>query len=135
VIGSLRFLVEQLWPALAPAALLGCVVGAASGSSRPMRKIGAAALIFTLLLAAAGAAVSLSQQVDGMPGLWLDIGLLIVAAYGAGCLLGWVCRRITAGGAAPPPAAATPVTPAEPVSPATTAAPGAPAGAAAAPDR
>lgn len=101
MIGSLRFLVEQLWPALAPAALLGCAIGAAGGSSRPMRKIGAAALGFTLLLVAGGAIVSLSQQLDGMPALWLDIAMLIVGAYLAGCVLGWACRRMVPGGGRP----------------------------------
>jgi hypothetical protein len=47
------------------------------------------------LLAAALLATSLSRVVPGRPGYWLDLGLMMFAAYLAGCAVGsWLRDRV-----------------------------------------
>ena len=48
-------------------------------------------------LAAALVAASLARAIPGRPGYWLDLGLLMFAAYLAGCAVGsWLRDRVLA---------------------------------------
>lgn len=81
-------------PILAGAAaaclLLGIGVGAWAGWPRTGTAGAAAAAIFALALG--GLVLSLSRQVPGRSGFWLDATAPMLVAYLAGCLAGAVLR-------------------------------------------
>lgn len=72
---------------LAGLAGLAGAAGVARPLGRPVLAVAALALI------AAGAAVSALQLVPGRDGLRLDIGVMLAAAYAAGCLAAALARR------------------------------------------
>lgn len=82
-------LAAQLALPVALAALIGLAAGAAlpPAPGRPVLAVAALALV------AAGAIVSALQLVPGRDGLWLDIGVMLAAAYAAGCLAAALARR------------------------------------------
>lgn len=109
------FLIERLWPALAAAASLGFLFAAIGGSGR-MRPSAGRALPAVLAVGWAVAALaSAFGWVFGRPGLWLDISVLVLGAYGLGCLAGAgldrLLRRARLAPEAGPPASATPAGP------------------------
>lgn len=81
-------LAAQLALPLALAALIGLAAGGVF-PPRPGRPVLALA---ALALVAAGAIVSALQLVPGRDGLWLDIGVMLAAAYAAGCLAAALAR-------------------------------------------
>ncbi|WP_232631221.1 hypothetical protein [Methylobacterium sp. Leaf118] len=81
-----------LWPGLAVALALGLAVGGLIGLPRSRGSLGAAVALALALAALAGIAVL--AALPGRPGLWAEIAALVGAAYGAGCGLGGIGRRL-----------------------------------------
>ncbi|AWN35723.1 hypothetical protein [Methylobacterium radiodurans] len=80
-------LLAGLWPGLAVALLLGLGIGALAGWPQDR------AIPLGLAAAAAGlGGVTASGLVAGPPGLWLESGALMLAAYAVGCALGGLAR-------------------------------------------
>ncbi|WP_157085568.1 hypothetical protein [Methylobacterium sp. Leaf99] len=81
-------LLTLIGPALVLGFLLGAVVGRLAGWPRTRASV---AGTFVLMLAAALAGgLSVAGLVPGRPGLWVEVGALILAAYLAGAGLGAV---------------------------------------------
>jgi hypothetical protein len=80
-------LLADLWPGLAAALLLGLGTGALAGWPRDR----AVPLGLTAAALALGG-LDASGLVPGLPGLWLDSGALMLAAYTAGCASGSLAR-------------------------------------------
>lgn len=90
------FLLTFLWGWLAAAWFLGFAMGWISVVSRG-RGLSRATLQQAVLLAAALAALAVVQAVPGRAGYALDLGLLLLAAYIAGCVPGaWLRGRVVA---------------------------------------
>ncbi len=90
------FLIEKFWAPLLIAAILGICIGwitcDKNGSSRSARWIAVAAAAFV------GAAIAALQLgLPGRPALWLETGLMTVAAYVVGCCLGCATRALLLG--------------------------------------
>ena len=84
-------LLSVIWPGLAGAGVLGLVVGALAGwPDRYAVPLGL--FVLSGLLAAA----AIAGFVPGLPGLWVETAALILPAYGTGCTLGAVGRRLAA---------------------------------------
>lgn len=83
-----------LWPWIAGAFGLGLAVGAATCSVAAPGRFGriAAALACAAILALT--AVAGFGLVPGRAGLWIELGLVFVATYGAGCAIGCLVRRV-----------------------------------------
>ena len=94
MIAGIRFLAEQLWPALAGGIALGVLVGVASCAEGGGRVAGRLAAVLLLLLLGGGVAASLLYIAPGRLGLWLDMGVLLLGAYLIGCMLGCVIRKL-----------------------------------------
>jgi hypothetical protein len=93
----MAFLATFHWGWLLASALLGLAMGwiavvqRGQGVSKPTSRWLAA-------LAAALLAAALARAIPGRPGYWLDLGLVMFAAYLAGCAVGswlrdWVLSR------------------------------------------
>jgi hypothetical protein len=93
----MAFLLTFHWGWLLAAALLGLAMGwiavvqRGQGVSKPTSRWLAA-------LAAALLAAALARAIPGRPGYWLDLGLVMLAVYLAGCAVGswlrdWVLSR------------------------------------------
>jgi len=85
------------WGWLLGAALLGFAVGWIAVVHRGSGVSKRASLWLTGLLAAM-IAVALARLIPGRPGYWLDLGLVMMAAYVLGCVVGswlrhWVISR------------------------------------------
>lgn len=94
MIDGIRFLLEQLWPALTGGFGFGCLVGLAScadGGRKASRRLAAVALA---LMLGGGVLVSFLQIAPGRVGLWLDMGVLLLGAYLIGCTLGCGTGRL-----------------------------------------
>ena len=90
-------LARQVWPALGLAFVIGLPFGWLSRASGGAIWRGRLALAVLLLaLGALGLSAAL-DLVPGRAGLWLDSALLHLAAYLAGCALGWVAGRLRDG--------------------------------------
>jgi hypothetical protein len=90
----MAFLVTFHWGWLLASALLGLAMGwiavvqRGRGVSKPLARWLAA-------LAAALVAATLAKAIPGRPGYWLDLGLLMFAAYLGGCAVGsWLRDRV-----------------------------------------
>ena len=94
MIAGMRFLAEQLWPALAGAFALGLVVGMASCAERGGKAAGRLAVTALVLLLGGGVAAALLHLVPGRLGLWLDMGVLLLLAYLIGCSGGCAIRKL-----------------------------------------
>jgi len=88
------FLASFLWTWLLSALLFGLAMGwiavvqHGDGVSKPLVRWLAA-------LAAALVAVALAHVIPGRPGYWLDLGLMLFAAYLVGCAIGsWLRNRV-----------------------------------------
>ena len=90
----MSFLALHLWPALAAAFVAGLAAGAFGTAARPMSRSGRARVAVTAVAFAAAIAAAWRQALPGEAGLWLDGGVLMVAAYVAGCAVGWVPSRL-----------------------------------------
>jgi hypothetical protein len=82
-------LVGLFWPWLLPS--FGCAVIIGATAVAPARLGGW--LVLGALLFAAGLAAAQMQWLAGRAGLWLEMALMLFAAYGAGCCLGALIRR------------------------------------------
>jgi hypothetical protein len=90
----MAFLLTFHWGWLLAAALLGLAMGwiavvqRGQGVSKPTSRWLAA-------LAAALLAAALARAIPGRPGYWLDLGLVMLAVYLAGCAVGsWLRDRV-----------------------------------------
>jgi hypothetical protein len=88
------YLVAFHWAWLAAAAVMGLAMGwiavvqRATGLTKRAMQVAAA-----MLIVAIGAAAS--RFVPGRPGYWLDLGLVMLGVYLAGCALGsWLRERL-----------------------------------------
>ena len=89
------YLAQFHWGWLAGAAVIGLCAGwvavvqrAVTGLSKRGLQVAAAVLLLAV-------ALSVSQQVPGRYGYWLDLGLAMLLAYAAGCALGsWLRERV-----------------------------------------
>lgn len=90
----MSLLLERLWPALAGAMALGLLFAALGGPGRATASAGRPLRAGALALLAGGWILSWLQAVPGATGLWLDIGLPLATAYGAGALAGGLLRRL-----------------------------------------
>jgi len=88
------YLVAFHWAWLAAAAIMGLAMGwiavvqRATGLTKRAMQVAAA-----ILIVAIGAAAS--RLVPGRPGYWLDLGLVMLGVYLAGCALGsWLRERL-----------------------------------------
>ncbi len=86
-----------LWPWLAGALALGLATGAATCASAPPGRAGQASAWLGAAAVAALAAIVGLALVPGRVGLWLELGLALVLAYGIGCALGCLLRRLARG--------------------------------------
>ncbi|MCJ2082012.1 hypothetical protein [Methylobacterium sp. J-090] len=84
-------LLTLIGPALVLGFLLGTVVGRRAGLPRTRMSV-AGALALVLVAAVAGG-LSVAGLVPGRPGLWVEVGALLLAAYLAGTGLGAVSVR------------------------------------------
>jgi hypothetical protein len=88
------FLLTFLWAWLLSALFFGLAMGwiavvqHGDGVSKPLVRWLAA-------LAAALVAAALAHVIPGRPGYWLDLGLMLFAAYLVGCAIGsWLRNRV-----------------------------------------
>lgn len=81
-------LLQVVWPGLVIGFTLGFAIGLATCSPAPPSRAGWIAAVMALLGIAVAAALAMLEVVPGRAGLWLETGLLLVAAYVAGCGLG-----------------------------------------------
>jgi hypothetical protein len=82
------------WSWLLLSALLGFAVGWIAVVQRG-RGVSKRTSRWLAALAAALVACALARLVPGRPGYWLDLGLLMLAAYLFGCALGsWLRNRV-----------------------------------------
>ena len=93
----MAYLVTFHWGWLLASALLGLAMGWIAVVQRG-RGVSKQLSRWLAVLAAALVAVALAQVIPGRPGYWLDLGLLMFAAYLCGCAAGswlrdWVLSR------------------------------------------
>jgi|SRR5947209_20535468 hypothetical protein len=82
------------WSWLLLSALLGFAVGWIAVVQRG-QGVSKRTTLWLAALAAASVACALARVVPGRPGYWLDLGLLMLAAYLFGCALGsWLRNRV-----------------------------------------
>jgi hypothetical protein len=89
-------LVTHLGAVLGLALGLGAAVVWFTGGAEPPSRAGRAAAIATALIYATGLAAAAAHAIPGRGGLWLDMALLLGAAYGAGCALACGLGRVSA---------------------------------------
>jgi hypothetical protein len=92
----MAYLVTFLWGWLLLSLLLGFGMGwiAVVHRGQGVSKVAARWLA---LLAAVLVGLALARVIPGRPGYWLDLGLLMFAAYLAGCAMGsWLRDRVLA---------------------------------------
>lgn len=90
----MAYLVSFLWGWLLLSLLLGFGMGwiAVVQRGQGVSKVAAAWLA---LLVAVLVGLALARVIPGRPGYWLDLGLMMFAAYLAGCTLGsWLRDRV-----------------------------------------
>ena len=90
----MAYLVSFLWGWLLLSLLLGFGMGwiAVVQRGQGVSKVAAAWLA---LLVAVLVGLALARVIPGRPGYWLDLGLIMFAAYLAGCTLGsWLRDRV-----------------------------------------
>lgn len=88
----MSLLLAALWPGLAATLLLGMLVGALTGL--PRERVSAAVAVGLAVMLAILAGLSLTGQVPGEAGLWVEAATLLLAGYLAGCLLGGTGRLL-----------------------------------------
>jgi predicted flap endonuclease-1-like 5' DNA nuclease len=92
----MSYLIAWHWGWLLAALIIGCVVGFATVARPRARWLdgpsGLALLVFALAII-----VALARLLPGRPGYWLDLGVLMVAAYLIGCLIGWLVKFASTG--------------------------------------
>jgi len=93
----MAFLATFHWGWLLASALLGLAMGWIAVVQRG-RGVSKQAARWLAVLAAALVAAALARVIPGRPGYWLDLGLLLFAAYLCGCAVGswlrdWVVTR------------------------------------------
>jgi predicted flap endonuclease-1-like 5' DNA nuclease len=99
----MSYLIAWHWGWLLAALIIGCVVGFAT-FARPRARWLDGPTSVALLIFALAVIVALARFFPGRPGYWLDLGVLMAAAYLIGCLVGWLVKFASAGDA---PALAT----------------------------
>ncbi|HEY0424558.1 MAG TPA: hypothetical protein VGC82_14665 [Rhodopila sp.] len=88
------YLVTFQWGWLLLSLLLGFAMGWIAVVQRG-RGVSKAAARWLAVLAAALLASALARLIPGRPGYWLDLGLMMFAAYLAGCTAGsWLRARV-----------------------------------------
>jgi hypothetical protein len=93
----MAFLVTFHWGWLLASLLLGLAMGWIAVVQRG-RGVSKRTTQWLAVLAAALVAAALARVVPGRPGYWLDLGLIMLAVYLAGCAVGswlrnWVLSR------------------------------------------
>jgi hypothetical protein len=88
---SMSYLIVFNWGWLAGAGALGFALGWISPISRT-RHMSVASERWALAVFAGLIVVSLAHLLPGRVGYWLDLGLVMIAAYLAGCIVGAVLR-------------------------------------------
>jgi hypothetical protein len=83
----MAYLVAFNWGWLAGAAFIGFAMGWISPISRS-RSLSVAGLRWTIAALAGLVALSFAHLLPGRFGYWLDLGLVMIAAYLAGCTVG-----------------------------------------------
>jgi hypothetical protein len=91
------YLLNALWLPLVLAVLLGLAAGWWIGRSAEGRS--GAWVAWPLAILAVGGIGAWWQLLPGRAGLWLDAGLLLLAAYAAGSLAGGLAGRARGGAA------------------------------------
>src|ERR1700712_4366229 len=90
------YLVTFQWGWLLLSLLLGFAMGWIAVVQRG-RGVSKATARWLAVLAAALVASALARLIPGRPGYWLDLGLMMFAAYLAGCAAGaWLRTRVLA---------------------------------------
>jgi hypothetical protein len=89
----MSYLIAFNWGWIAGAAALGFATGWVSPISR-VRSLSRMGLRITFAVVVALLAVSLWRVLPGRPGYWLDLGLVLFAAYLAGCAVGSWLRYV-----------------------------------------
>ena len=84
----MNVMIAGLWPAIALACGLGLVFAALGGRGRATPSASRIARALAVALWLAGALAAWLQLVRGQAGIWLDAAILILCAYGIGCLIG-----------------------------------------------
>jgi hypothetical protein len=88
------YLVTFQWGWLLLSVLLGFAIGWIAVVQRG-RGVSKAAARWLALLVAALVASALARLIPGRPGYWLDLGLMMFAAYLVGCTAGsWLRARV-----------------------------------------
>lgn len=93
----MNLLLASLWPALALSAALGLVLASFGGAGRGLPSAGWPVKALAVGALLAGIALAWLRLVPGAAGLWLDLAVLLAAAYGAGVILGSLLRRLVRG--------------------------------------
>ena len=95
----MAFLVTFHWGWLLASLLLGLAMGWIAVVHRG-QGVSKMTTRWLAVLAAALVAAALARLIPGRPGYWLDLGLMMFAAYLAGCAVGsWLRDRVLAGSA------------------------------------
>jgi predicted flap endonuclease-1-like 5' DNA nuclease len=89
----MSYLIAWHWGWLIIALVIGGIVGFAT-FARPRERWVDAQVVVALLVFAAAILLALLRLVPGRPGYWLELGVLMVAAYLIGCFLGWLAKSI-----------------------------------------
>lgn len=83
-----------LWPWLLAALALGLPTGAVTCAGAGPGRTGVVLAVAAGAAVAGLAAIVALALVPGRTGLWLELGLALLLAYGAGCGLGCLARRV-----------------------------------------